>query len=101
MQNSNGRHPLQFEEIREVIGRYKTLVGMHRDLVKSAQEGMEMIEQAKVRLARYKEEKDDEILQHNNELARLQLRFDHARSEVIVWVRGRDSIFSSFSRLIL
>ncbi|KAJ7316143.1 hypothetical protein JRQ81_002305 [Phrynocephalus forsythii] len=75
----------EFEEIREVIGRYKTLVGMHRDLVQSAQEGLEMIEQAKVRLARYKEEKDDEILQHNNELARLQLRFDHARSDVIVW----------------
>lgn len=48
-----------------------------------------MIEQAKVRLARYKEEKDDEMLQHNNELARLQLRFDHARSDVIVWVRSR------------
>ncbi|XP_060544614.1 coiled-coil domain-containing protein 42 isoform X2 [Pantherophis guttatus] len=75
----------EFEEIREVIGRYKTLVGMHRDLLQSAQEGLELIEQAKVRLARYKEEKDDEILQHNNELARLQLRFDHARSDVIAW----------------
>lgn len=87
MHGSNSGHLLQFEEIREVIGRYRTLVGMHWDLVQSAQEGLELIEQAKVRLARYKEEKDDEILQHNNELARLQLRFDHARSDVIVWVR--------------
>ncbi|ETE74145.1 Coiled-coil domain-containing protein 42A [Ophiophagus hannah] len=37
----------EFEEIREVIGRYKTLVGMHRDLLQSAQEGLELIEQAK------------------------------------------------------
>ncbi|KAH0629585.1 hypothetical protein JD844_011772 [Phrynosoma platyrhinos] len=37
----------EFEEIREVIGRYRTLIGMHRDLVQSAQEGLEMIEQAK------------------------------------------------------
>ncbi|KAL7989352.1 hypothetical protein Chor_012018 [Crotalus horridus] len=43
----NLRHRLQFEEIREVIGRYKTLVGMHRDLLQSAQEGLELIEQAK------------------------------------------------------
>uniref|UniRef100_A0A8C2Y251 DUF4200 domain-containing protein n=1 Tax=Capra hircus TaxID=9925 RepID=A0A8C2Y251_CAPHI len=48
-------------------------------------EGQEKIERAKARLARYKEEKDDEILQHNNELARLQMRFDRARSDVIIW----------------
>lgn len=80
-------HPLpQFEEIHEVIARYKTLVSMHHDLMQSAQEGQEKVEHAKARLARYKEEKDDEILQHNNELARLQMRFDRARSDVIIWV---------------
>lgn len=78
--------PSQFEEIHEVISRYKTLVSMHRDLMQSAQEGQEKIERAKARLARYMEEKDDEILQHNNELARLQMRFDRARSDVIIWV---------------
>ncbi|XP_063098326.1 coiled-coil domain-containing protein 42 isoform X2 [Cavia porcellus] len=75
----------EFEEIHEVIGRYKTLVSMHHDLMQSAQEGQEKIERAKARLARYMEEKDDEILQHNNELARLQMRFDRARSDVIIW----------------
>uniref|UniRef100_A0A8C9P5Y5 Coiled-coil domain containing 42 n=1 Tax=Spermophilus dauricus TaxID=99837 RepID=A0A8C9P5Y5_SPEDA len=75
----------QFEEIHEVIGRYKTLVSMHHDLMQSAQESQEQIEHAKARLARYMEEKDDEILQHNNELARLQMRFDRARSDVIIW----------------
>ena len=78
--------PPQFEEIHEVIARYKTLVSMHQDLMQSAQEGQEKVERAKAQLARYKEEKDDEILQHNNELARLQMRFDRARSDVIIWV---------------
>ncbi|XP_047403338.1 coiled-coil domain-containing protein 42 isoform X1 [Sciurus carolinensis] len=75
----------EFEEIHEVIARYKTLVSMHHDLMQSAQESQEKIERAKARLARYMEEKDDEILQHNNELARLQMRFDRARSDVIIW----------------
>ncbi|EAW90045.1 coiled-coil domain containing 42, isoform CRA_c [Homo sapiens] len=74
-----------FEEIHEVIARYKTLVSMRHDLMQSAQEGQEKIERAKARLARYMEEKDDEILQQNNELARLQMRFDRARSNVIFW----------------
>ena len=71
------------------MARYKTLVSMHDDLMQSAQEGQEKIERAKARLARYMEEKDDEILQHNNELARLQMRFDRARSDVIIWVSSR------------
>nr|XP_002747969.2 coiled-coil domain-containing protein 42 isoform X1 [Callithrix jacchus] len=75
----------EFEEIHEVIARYKTLVSMHHDLMQSAQEGQEKIEHAKARLAHYMEEKDDEILQQNNELARLQMRFDRARSNVIIW----------------
>lgn len=69
-----------------MISRYKTLVSMHQDLMQSAHEGQEKIEHAKARLTRYLEEKDDEILQHNNELARLQMRFDRARSDVIIWV---------------
>ncbi|XP_068960098.1 coiled-coil domain-containing protein 42 [Petaurus breviceps papuanus] len=75
----------EFEEIHEVIGRYKTLVSMHHDLMQSAQEGQEKIDKAKARLTRYVEEKDDEVLQHNNELARLQMRYDRARSDVIIW----------------
>ncbi|XP_029784106.1 coiled-coil domain-containing protein 42 isoform X3 [Suricata suricatta] len=75
----------EFEEIHEVISRYKTLVSMHKDLMQAAQEGQEKIEHVKALLAHYVEEKDDEILQHNNELARLQMHFDHARSDVIIW----------------
>uniref|UniRef100_A0A8C9HH79 Uncharacterized protein n=1 Tax=Piliocolobus tephrosceles TaxID=591936 RepID=A0A8C9HH79_9PRIM len=61
---------------------------MHHDLMQSAQKGQEKIERAKARLACYMEEKDDEILQQDNELARLQMSFDHTHSNVIIWVRG-------------
>uniref|UniRef100_A0A8C6ZZK7 Uncharacterized protein n=1 Tax=Nothoprocta perdicaria TaxID=30464 RepID=A0A8C6ZZK7_NOTPE len=60
---------------------------MHEDLLQSAQTRMEMIEKAKVLLAQYTEEKEDKILQYNNELAQLQTRFDQAHSDVLIWVR--------------
>ncbi|XP_066876580.1 coiled-coil domain-containing protein 42 isoform X2 [Kogia breviceps] len=75
----------KFGEIHEVIAHYKTLVSMHRHLMQSVQEGQEKVERARAQLAHYKEEKENEILQHNNELAHLQMRFDHARSDVIIW----------------
>ncbi|KAM6163725.1 coiled-coil domain-containing protein 42-like [Rhynchocyon petersi] len=74
-----------FEEIQEVIARYKTLVSMNHDLMQSVQDGQEKIEHAKARLAHYMKEKGDEILQLNNQLAQLQMRYDRAHSNVIVW----------------
>ncbi|XP_030066673.1 coiled-coil domain-containing protein 42 [Microcaecilia unicolor] len=75
----------QFQEVHEVIGRYHTLQATHEDLQQSAQEAQEKTEQARGQLARYVEEKNDAILEFNNELALLQTRLDHAQSEVIVW----------------
>ncbi|XP_036125604.1 coiled-coil domain-containing protein 42 [Molossus molossus] len=75
----------QFEEAHEVMARYKTLVNMHSDLIQSVQEGQEKIKHAKAWLARYMEEKDDEILQHNIDLAYLKMRLERARSDVIIW----------------
>ncbi|KAM6164005.1 coiled-coil domain-containing protein 42-like [Rhynchocyon petersi] len=75
----------EFEEIQEVIARYKTLVSMNHDLMHSVQDGQEKIEHAKARLAPYMKEKGDEILQLNNQLAQLQMRYDRAHSNVIVW----------------
>lgn len=78
---------LQFEEIQEVIWRYKTLVRMHKDLLQAQLEHKEMSEQAKVLLDQYTTQKEAEILQYKNELVQLQLRFDQAQSDVLSWVR--------------
>ncbi|XP_009927675.2 coiled-coil domain-containing protein 42 [Haliaeetus albicilla] len=75
----------QFEEIQEVIWRYKTLVRMHKDLLQAQLEHKEMSEQAKVLLDQYTAQKEAEILQYKNELVQLQLRFDQAQSDVLPW----------------
>ncbi|NXI90616.1 CCD42 protein, partial [Psophia crepitans] len=75
----------QFEEIQEVIWRYETLVRVHKDLLQSQQGHMEMSEQAKVLLDQYMAEKEAEILQYQNELVQLQLRYDQAQSDIVPW----------------
>ncbi|KAF1517233.1 UNVERIFIED_CONTAM: Coiled-coil domain-containing protein 42, partial [Eudyptes pachyrhynchus] len=75
----------QFEEIQEVIWRYKTLVRMRKDLLQSQQGHKDMSEQAKVLLDQYMAEKEAEILQYKDELVQLQLCFDQAQSDVLPW----------------
>lgn len=78
---------LQFEEIQEIIWRYKTLMRVHKDLLQSQQGHVEMSEQANVLLDQYTAEKEAEILQYQNELVQLQLRFDQTQNDILPWVR--------------
>jgi len=73
--------------MEDVIWRYKTLVKMHNDLLHAQHKNKEMTEQAKVLLDQYTAEKEAEILQYKTELVQLQLHFDQARSDVLLWVR--------------
>ncbi|XP_069505962.1 coiled-coil domain-containing protein 42 [Ambystoma mexicanum] len=75
----------EFQEVRDVISRYFTLVATYHDLLQIEQEAQEVIERARARLTHFVEEKSDTILQYNNELSVLQTRLDHAQSEAIVW----------------
>ncbi|XP_071659384.1 dynein axonemal heavy chain 9-like [Patagioenas fasciata] len=65
----------QFEDIQDVISRYKLLVRTRKDLQQSQEKDREMMEQAKVLLDQYEAEKAAEILQCQNELEQLQRRF--------------------------
>ncbi|XP_037256621.1 LOW QUALITY PROTEIN: coiled-coil domain-containing protein 42 [Falco rusticolus] len=75
----------QFEEIQEVIWRYRTLVMKHKDLLQSQQRCKEMSKQAKVFLDHYTAEKEAEILQYENELVQLQLYLDQVQKDVLSW----------------
>ncbi|NXE19899.1 CCD42 protein, partial [Ardeotis kori] len=75
----------QFEEIQDVIWRCKTLMRIRKDLLQSQQSHKEMTEQAKALLDQYMAEKEAEILQYQNELVQLQLRFDQAQSDILPW----------------
>ncbi|XP_071656056.1 dynein axonemal heavy chain 9-like isoform X3 [Patagioenas fasciata] len=75
----------QFEDIQDVISRYKLLVRTRKDLQQSQEKDREMMEQAKVLLDQYEAEKAAEILQCQNELEQLQRRFAQAQSDVRFW----------------
>ncbi|NXD70751.1 CCD42 protein, partial [Eolophus roseicapillus] len=75
----------QFEDIQEVISRYKTLLRVHRDLKESQERHKEMSEQARVLLDQYTAEKEAEILRYKNKLVELQQRSDQAKEDVQFW----------------
>ncbi|NWX52078.1 CCD42 protein, partial [Steatornis caripensis] len=75
----------QFEEIQEVIWRYKTLVRMRKDLLQSERGCKEMSKQAEVLLEQYTVDKAAEFQRYENELVQLQLRFEQAQSDVLPW----------------
>jgi len=75
----------EFSEIRDIIGRYDTLVATHLDLLERDQINQDAIENEKARLVRFTEEKNNEILNCNNYLAELQTRLDQAQSKAVKW----------------
>ena len=44
-----------------------------------------MVEKEKGRLLKFTEERNNEIMQYNNQLAALQTRLDKAQSEAVKW----------------
>ncbi|XP_074778463.1 coiled-coil domain-containing protein 42 [Athene noctua] len=75
----------QFEEIQDIIWRYRMSPRIHKHLLQTQQGYKEMSEQAKMLLDQYTAEKEAEILRYKNELAQLQLRFDQAQSDILPW----------------
>ncbi|KAK2515557.1 hypothetical protein Q9233_014070 [Columba guinea] len=75
----------QFEDIQDVISRYKLLVRTRKDLQQSQEKDRKMIKQTKVLLDRDEAEKEAETLQYQNELEQLQQRFAQAQSDVRFW----------------
>ncbi|KFV62416.1 Coiled-coil domain-containing protein 42A, partial [Dryobates pubescens] len=75
----------QFEEVQEIIWRYKTLVRVSKDQLQSQQEGKEMAAQADLLLKQHREEIEAGILQYQNEMEQLPESFEQAQKEVILW----------------
>jgi len=75
----------EFSEVRDIMARYDTLVATHLDLLERDQKNQDAIEEEKSRLSRFTEEKNNEILNCNNQLAELQTRLDKAQSKAVRW----------------
>ncbi|CAH1801380.1 unnamed protein product [Owenia fusiformis] len=75
----------EFHEIREVIGRYDTLVSTQKDLIEKSHADQDLIEDQKQKFSRFLEKKRYEILGFNNKLSGLQTRLDKAQIESEKW----------------
>jgi chromosome segregation ATPase len=75
----------EFDEAREVIARYDTLSQTREDLVERERCNQDAIEEERAGLMKLKEEKNNEILGYNNELAHLQTRLEAAQSNAVKW----------------
>ncbi|XP_069038114.1 coiled-coil domain-containing protein 42 homolog isoform X1 [Lepisosteus oculatus] len=75
----------KFQEIRELIGRFDTMLSTREQLLQRESEGQGRLEEEKQRLRRFVKERSDLILQHNNQLAALQTQLDQARALALKW----------------
>ncbi|KXJ27520.1 coiled-coil domain-containing protein 42 homolog [Exaiptasia diaphana] len=75
----------EFQEIREIIARYDTLTATHQDLLERETKNQEKYEKEKGRLVKFTEEKNNEILSYNNQLANLQTQLEKAQSLAVKW----------------
>ncbi|XP_059161084.1 coiled-coil domain-containing protein 42 homolog [Physella acuta] len=74
-----------FHEIRDIITRWDTLTATHMDLLERDQKNHDRIEKQKQNLMKYMEEKENQVLNYNNQLSTLQTRLDAAQSDAVKW----------------
>ncbi|XP_005102044.1 coiled-coil domain-containing protein 42 homolog [Aplysia californica] len=75
----------EFHEIRDIIARWDTLRATHLDLLERDQKNQDRIEKQRQDLMKYMEEKENQVLNYNNQLSGLQTRLDGAQSEAVKW----------------
>lgn len=75
----------EFNEIRDIISRYDTLISTYKDLVEAEQRNQDMIERIKQNTLRETEEKHNEILGYNNLLSNLQSEVEYHESKSLFW----------------
>lgn len=62
-----------------------SLYNLSKDLLERDQANQDAIEKEKAKLMKFTEEKNNEILYYNNQLAQLQTRLDQAQSRAVKW----------------
>ncbi|XP_076125337.1 coiled-coil domain-containing protein 42-like [Alosa pseudoharengus] len=75
----------QFDEPRQVMSRFDTLVQTREDLLQNSKEGEASVNQALTQQAHYIEQSQDRIINYNNKLALLQTELDTVTSQAMLW----------------
>ncbi|XP_058889358.1 coiled-coil domain-containing protein 42 homolog isoform X1 [Acipenser ruthenus] len=76
---------LKLQEIREMIGRFDTLISTREQLLRKASDNQEKLESQRLELHHFTEDKSTQVLYYNNELATLQGCLDQACSNTVKW----------------
>lgn len=75
----------KLQEIREMIGRFDTLISTREQLLRKASDNQEKLESQRLELHHFTEDKSTQVLYYNNELAVLQGCLDQACSNAVKW----------------
>ncbi|XP_038619651.1 cilia- and flagella-associated protein 73 [Tachyglossus aculeatus] len=75
----------QFQEVPELLARFGGLVATQALLLGREQARRREVELERLRLHQCVEERGDEILQHNNQLAQLRTQLERARARTLKW----------------
>ncbi|KAL5477714.1 hypothetical protein EMCRGX_G024549 [Ephydatia muelleri] len=75
----------EFDETQEIISRYETLKQTREDLLDREHRNQDSIETERTDLIKFTEERTNEILGYNNELANLQTILEEVQSETVKW----------------
>lgn len=78
-------HSLKFDEAHEVIARYRTLEHTKEDLVEHERESQDSIETERSGIKKLSEDKSNQVLACNNELAHLQAKLEEAQGRTMKW----------------
>lgn len=75
----------EFDEAHSVIARYDTLHATREDLLSTEHNSQDAIEVERAGLLKFVEDKSNEILGYNNELAHLQTELEEVQARVMKW----------------
>ncbi len=84
-----------YSEIRDVIARYETLHATHQDLISRSKLAHERSDQIRFRLQTLNREKNDLILEQNNELVHYQAQLESLRLRTQAAQENWDRVMSS------
>ncbi|XP_063791557.1 coiled-coil domain-containing protein 42 [Pseudophryne corroboree] len=75
----------EFQEVSDVVSRFHTLVATSSYLQQGTQEAQAAIQEAKGQISRHLEDRNNLVLQLNNQLGQLQTSLEDAKNQSLLW----------------
>ncbi|KAK0142063.1 Coiled-coil domain-containing protein 42 [Merluccius polli] len=75
----------KFEEVRELVGRFETLLVTKTQLCERESQAQEHLDRHRETLQRDQDRQDCLLMHNNNLLSQLQTKLDHIRAEALGW----------------